>query len=280
MAFIHRRQGRWEEAVDLLEDLREVDPYNYKVAFNLLISYIALREYERAESEMQRAISIAPEVPDAYFEGAWNYLAWDGVTERARFLLNSVSGVESPYLEYTMIILDLFDRTPESALDRVRRVKDEAFTFDYWYIPRALVECMCFVEMNQTSQAEVSCRSALEVLDTEIKQRPHDFRLFVAAGHAHAILGRKLEAMRAGEHALDLMPISKDVLAGTQVAIELSKIYSRVGETRNALDLIEGVLSMPSDLSVGLLRLDPVWDPLRDDPRFQALLEKYDTEAN
>lgn len=51
----------------------------------------------------------------------------------------------------------------------------------------------------------------------------------------------------------------------------------RVGDTEKALELIEEMLSIPSDLSVGLLRLDPVWDPLRDNPRFQAQLEKYDT---
>ena len=60
--------------------------------------------------------------------------------------------------------------------------------------------------------------------------------------------------------------------------IELAKIYTRVGETDKALDLIDELLSIPCDLSVGLLRLDPVWDPLRDHPRFQALLEKYEVE--
>ena len=55
-------------------------------------------------------------------------------------------------------------------------------------------------------------------------------------------------------------------------------IYARVGENDQALDLIEELLSIPGNMSVGLLRLDPVWDPLRDHPRFQALLEKYDTD--
>jgi len=84
--------------------------------------------------------------------------------------------------------------------------------------------------------------------------------------------------MRAGEHAAELMPISKDSLVGPNLAIELAKIYSLVGETDKALDLVEELLSIPSLLSVGLLRLDPVRDPLRDHPRFQALLEKYEVE--
>ena len=84
--------------------------------------------------------------------------------------------------------------------------------------------------------------------------------------------------MRAGEHAVELMPISKDAARRAHPAIELAKIYTRVGETDKALDLIDELLSIPCDLSVGLLRLDPVWDPLRDHPRFQALLEKYEVE--
>ena len=69
-----------------------------------------------------------------------------------------------------------------------------------------------------------------------------------------------------------------DALDGSDVLIELAKIYTCVGEIDKALDLIDELLSIPSWLSVGLLRLDPAWDPLRDDPRFQALFEKYDTD--
>ena len=83
--------------------------------------------------------------------------------------------------------------------------------------------------------------------------------------------------MRAGEYATELMSISNDAMDGSDQAIELAKIYSRVGEADKALNLIDELLSIPCELSVGLLRLDPVWDPLRDHPRFQALLEKYDT---
>jgi serine/threonine-protein kinase len=76
---------------------------------------------------------------------------------------------------------------------------------------------------------------------------------------------------------VELIPVSEDAVDGPFQVIELAKIYSRVGEHEEALRLIDELLSIPCDLSVGMLRLDPVWDPVRDDPRFQALLEKYDT---
>ena len=77
---------------------------------------------------------------------------------------------------------------------------------------------------------------------------------------------------------MELMPISKDSLEGGDRAIDMAQIYTRAGKSDEALELIEELLSIPSLLSVGLLRLDPVWDPLRDHPRFQALLEKYGDE--
>jgi serine/threonine-protein kinase len=134
--------------------------------------------------------------------------------------------------------------------------------------------------MGQRQAAETACSSAVKRIEREIEARPHDHRLHSALGHALAILARKEEAVRAGERAVELMPISKDALDGSDQVIELAKIYTRVGETEKALDLIDELLSIPCELSVGLLRLDPAWDPLRDDPRFQALLEKYDEASN
>lgn len=84
--------------------------------------------------------------------------------------------------------------------------------------------------------------------------------------------------MHCGEHAVELVPISKDAVVGAGEAIWLATIYARVGETEKALDLIEELLSIPSRLSVGWLRLEPAWDSLRDHPRFQEILEKYGEE--
>ena len=71
------------------------------------------------------------------------------------------------------------------------------------------------------------------------------------------------------------MPTSKDALTGPILEIELAKICARAGAVDKAINLIEKLLSIPCDFSVGLLRLDPAWDPLRDHPRFQEILEKY-----
>ena len=275
---ICRRQGRWDGALKALERWLRMDPQGYQQAIEYSDTFRFLRNYSKAEEEMRRAIAIAPDLPDAYYLGVLNYVLWDGVTDRARRLLESAPSLDSPAIEYQSLLVDLYDRMPESVLARLKDTSTKAFSHQHWHVPKELLECICLSEMGEEQRAEAPCTSAVGLLQREIEERPHDHRLYAALGRALALLGRKEEAVRAGENAVELMPISKDAHDGPAQVIELAKIYARVGKTDKAMDLIEELLSIPCDLSVGLLRLDPVWDPLRDHPRFQALLEKYEVE--
>jgi serine/threonine-protein kinase len=91
----------------------------------------------------------------------------------------------------------------------------------------------------------------------------------------YARLGRKDDAIREAILATDLIPTSHDAVEGPTYEETLAAVYATVGEEDAALDLIERIFSRPGQLSPGLLRLDPVWDPLRKNPRFQTLLKKY-----
>jgi TolB-like protein/Flp pilus assembly protein TadD len=271
-----RRQGRWDEALLAIESLVSVDPRGYLTASEAAQTYKTLREFAEAEREMRRAIAISPDLPDAYYQGARIYVRWDGATDRARRLLESAPRLDSPSLLHEMLMLDLYDRKPETALARLEEASVETFSLQDWFVPRELLQCVCLSQLKDWERAETSCAVAANLLERETAASPHDYRLHCALGHAFALLGRKDEAVRAGEHAMELMPASKDALVNHNLTIELAKIYSRVGEIDKALDLVEELLSIPSDLSVGLLRLDPAWDPLRNNPRFQAILEKYE----
>jgi serine/threonine-protein kinase len=120
--------------------------------------------------------------------------------------------------------------------------------------------------------------SAVEILQHEVVERPRDYRLHIALGHAYALLGRREEAIASGEYGVELMPTFKDAILGPIIELELAKILTRIGELDRVLDILDELLSIPGEISVPLLRLDPVWDPLRDHPRFQALLQKYDDQ--
>ena len=242
--------------------------------------YGYLRDFEKSEEETRRAIALAPDRFDAYWIGVPNRAYRDGDTNRAWRLLESAPSPSAPGIERMSLLLDLWDRNPESALARLRKMSIETFPGQSTYETRDLLECVYFSEMGKERSAKTACESAVLALVRDMEARPHDYRLHLALGRAYALLGQSDNAIRYGEHAVELMSISKDVDVGGRQAIGLAGIYARVGETNKALDLIEDLLSIPSPLSVGLLRLDPVFDPLRDHPRFQALLEKYDTSSD
>ena len=107
------------------------------------------------------------------------------------------------------------------------------------------------------------------------KLEPDDARLHSALGIAYAGLGDKQEAIREGKLAVDLLPVGKDAMRGICRVVDLARIYVMVGEFDLAINQIESLLSIPSELSIDLLGLDPAWNPLHNHPRFKKLIETY-----
>ena len=116
--------------------------------------------------------------------------------------------------------------------------------------------------------------SARAYASKKVQERPDDPRLHSALGIAYAGLGRRLEAIREGQTAVELMPVGKEAYRGYYRAWDLARIYTMVGEHDAAVTEIERLLSLPGHLTVPWLRIDPTWDPLRSHPRFQRLLAR------
>ena len=113
-------------------------------------------------------------------------------------------------------------------------------------------------------------------MSKRIAEDPEDPRLHSALGIAYAGLGRKREAIQEGQKAVELLPITKEAAppSGHHLAVDLARINTMVGENGAAVDQLQHLLSIPGLLSSAWLRLDPTWDPLRSDPRFQRLLDR------
>ena len=116
--------------------------------------------------------------------------------------------------------------------------------------------------------------SARVVIESKLTTLPDDARLHSALGIVLAGLGKKDEAIREGIRATELLPITKEAWRGFLRELDLAKIYSMVGDYDLAIDKLEYLLSIPGELSVPYIKLDPVWQPLLKIPRFQKVLEQ------
>jgi tetratricopeptide (TPR) repeat protein len=118
-------------------------------------------------------------------------------------------------------------------------------------------------------------RTLLEPAVRPENKSPHMGYYHAYLGIAYAGLGLHEQAIEQGKKALELLPVDKHAMDGPVLEEFMAEIYMRCGEIEAAMDRIELLLTIPSYVSVPLLRIDPLWDPLRDHPRFQRILEKY-----
>jgi tetratricopeptide (TPR) repeat protein len=158
----------------------------------------------------------------------------------------------------------------------VHSVGDEILMGRDAYDPMSLYSGLVHSYAGQTELARAAFDSARVILEAAVAERPdHDVRRR-SLGLVYAGLGMKEAAVQEGQMAVDLMPMSKDAYYAPYHLRGLAHIHTLVGNYEAAIDLLDYLLSIPSFVSIPYLRLHPMWDPLRDHPRFQALLEKHE----
>jgi tetratricopeptide (TPR) repeat protein len=165
----------------------------------------------------------------------------------------------------------VYDGNYQDALRRISLRSEDTDTQDF-FIPVAMQYASVYGYMKN-DLAKKYYDEGLKIVEAKIRQEPNDARLHSALGIAYAGLGRRQEAIREGKLAVDLLPVSKDAMRGTYRVGDLARIYVMVGDFDLAVNQIAFLLSIPSELSINLLRLDPAWNPLRGHARFQKLLE-------
>ena len=142
-------------------------------------------------------------------------------------------------------------------------------------IPAAFLEGILYALMGEKDKCRPAFERARVIAEKSIREIPDDAGRHAQLGAILAGLGMKQEAINEGKRAVELLPESKDAFDGPQITVALAQIYTWTGEKDQALQLIERSLVTPNGITVPLLKIDPVWDPIRDDPRFQALIDKY-----
>jgi len=275
---IRRRQGRFEEALENLKRAFELSPRDAQLAFEIGQTYGLIRRYSEAERYYDRSISLAPDQVFAYTFKVWHHWLWQGDTQTTRAVLEAMPKQGDDEVREVWFRQEVYERNYPAALDRLGATSVESLENQFWFIPKVQLQGLIYRLMGEPALARAAYDSARILLEAEVKKQPDDHRVHSSLGIVYAGLGRRDAAIREGQLGVELFSVSKDALIGPRRVQDLAQIFTMVGEYDDAIDQIEYLLSIPSWLSVPLLRIDPRWDPLRDHPRFHALLEKYEKE--
>jgi serine/threonine-protein kinase len=162
-------------------------------------------------------------------------------------------------------------------LTRLGVLSFDAYDLQDLYFHKDLAYAGVFYALKDFSAMKSHADLARASLEKTVSEHPDDPRYHSALGQAYAYLGRKEEAIREGNQAVSICPVSKDAMAGPTYVDDLARMYVVVGEYDSAIDKLDYLMSIPagSVVSLASLEKDPIWDPLRDQPRFKQLIEKY-----
>jgi non-specific serine/threonine protein kinase len=274
IAFIKRRLGDWDESAALLERVLDFNPRAVVSAMELGITYVTMREYDKAERLLDRAIFLSPEEPNAHVFKILLYILRDGDVDSAKETLRHASAVVKPAvlgLELHAFAFGLSRVMPEAYSELLSQVPPE----EYGVVDTTLFHLGLAEMYNQLGLVEQARKYwEIEQVHLESAKNPiFQYDLELCLGLAYAGLGRKEDAIRITRDVLKNDPLSADALLGTFRLQMAALVFVRTGAYEEAIDQLEILLSVPSETSRALLRLDPAWDPLRDNTRFQKLVE-------
>ena len=176
---------------------------------------------------------------------------------------------------FARVQLLLLQRKFPDALALLKQSPQDVFH----YKPREFFEGAIYTFLKDKENARSAFERARPAAEKALRESPDDAPRHVTLGVILAGLGKKDAAIAEGKRAVELLPESQDALDGPKTTVALAQIYAWTGESDQALQLLDRSLSTPNGVTVPFLRLDPMWDPLRSDPRFQALIDKHDTKA-
>jgi len=144
----------------------------------------------------------------------------------------------------------------------------------FHYQPREFFEGAIYTFLNDKERALSAFDRARPIAEKSLRESPDDASRHVTLGFILAGIGQKNAAIAEGKRAVALLPESQDALDGPKTTVALAQIYAWTGENEQALQLLDRSLGTPNGVTIPFLKLDPIWDPLRSDPRFQALVDK------
>jgi tetratricopeptide (TPR) repeat protein len=265
--YVARRAGRWDEALQLLETARDLEPSRSAEA-ELGTTFVWLEEYGEARKAFERARAMAPTHGQPRSALAWLDIHEGGDRSALRALLEER---ESGYVEFRWW-LAMTDEDWSGALVALDREEEDPLVSQYAVLPRALARGLVYRRMGDEARATTAVEEALAMLDSLVAAEPEDPRLHFASGTALALLGRGDEAVERGRRGMELWPRDVDAMAGAYGLIQMMEIHALAGHREEALATLEELLSKPFPWGRVTMSMGPWLYRLHDDPGFHALL--------
>jgi TolB-like protein/Tfp pilus assembly protein PilF/predicted Ser/Thr protein kinase len=287
LGLITQREGDWDQSIGYLEQALTLDPRNIELLKDAAGTYTTLRQFPAALNLYDRALDIAPNSPDLTAEKASIYQARGNLQQAAKLLvgINEQSSITAFVIKLTQLRLE---RNYGEAV-RLLQARLSQFHFSgiekfseiekaFYRLHLACIQRLAGDTANAKLTAE-QARTTYEQLHTDQPEKRANWAL--ALSHVYAVMGEKDSALKLAKSAIELLPRTKDPMLGPGCELNLALIETIFGDNSRAISILTELLQTPyvyffqqQPITPALLRLDPIWDPLRSDPAFQKLCEQ------
>ena len=271
--YIDRRDGRWTDATRNLEKAMELNPRDFRLLVQVSLLYQHLRRYSDAIAISERALRIVPGDPSTRMQRVFEEVDWRGDIQPYQKALTSLLAEDpslGPQIEDPNYAL--CERTANAANRAIANFPPEGIATNGTMFPKPYWQAVIERCQGNDAAARTSFTAARQIVEKAVQEQPNHAIEHSLLGLIDAGLGRKDEAIREGRRACEILPATKDAIDGLALKINLAQVYAWTGEKDAAIAEIAEIERGPTLLSYGLLKLSPVWDSLRGDPRFEKIL--------